>query len=224
MLVAAVLVGGCQKQVQKADDFPLSSSDAKKAKLFRKIDKKFENPEAHYQLGKLYQVDGLWKKAESEYHITLGYDPVHWRAEAALVKTVLSAGDDARAAPLAKNYINQAGYSAKASLLLGEAFQKELLNGYAFSCYQQGLALEPDSAVFHKKIGYYYLSQRQTARAEDYLRQSFQIDPYQTEVARELGRMGVIVKIPPKKQAKPFQFIDDIWNGIFPKKEKPAEP
>ena len=36
--------------------------------------------------------------------------------------------------------------------------------------------------------------------AEEYLRRSFQLNPYQPEVAGELGRMGVVVQIPRKRQ------------------------
>ena len=94
--------------------------------------------------------------------------------------------------------MNQAGTSASASLRLGQAFQRELLDDYAVACYQQALGLAPNSAAIHRQIGYYYLSKTDKVRAEGYLRRSFQIDPYQAEVAGVLGRMGVVVQVPRK--------------------------
>jgi hypothetical protein len=38
-------------------------------------------------------------------------------------------------------------------------------------------------------------------RAEDYLRRSFQIDPYQPEVAEQLGQMGVVIQVPRKAES-----------------------
>ena len=105
--------------------------------------------------------------------------------------------------------MNQASSSAEASLRLGQAFQKELLDEYALSCYQQAQALAPNSALLHRQIGYYYLSKGDKVMAQDYLRRSFQLDPYQAEVAGELGRLGVVVQIPRKTQ-KNTKKLDNI--------------
>ena len=72
------------------------------------------------------------------------------------------------------------------------------MDEYALVCYRQALGLSPNSAAIHKQIGYYYLSKKDMVLAEEYLRRSFQLDPYQPEVAGELGRMGVVVQIPRK--------------------------
>jgi len=48
------------------------------------------------------------------------------------------------------------------------------------------------------KMGYYYLSKNDKQRAKEYLARSFQINPGQWDVADELGRLGVPVRIPPK--------------------------
>ncbi len=37
------------------------------------------------------------------------------------------------------------------------------------------------------------------SRAEEHLRRSFEIDPLQSEIAYELGRMGVVVQTPRKR-------------------------
>ena len=199
ILVLSVLVFGCDQQAKRADEeIPLAPSAQWKTELLDKIEKKYNNPEAHYKLGKLYYNDGLWDKAQWEFNLTLRFAPVHWPAEAAIVKTLMSAGKEAEAKLSAERALNRAATSAEYSMLLGYAYQKESLDKYALECYRQALALAPDSAALHKQIGYYYLSKREMVRAEEYLRRSFELDPLQSEIAYELGRMGVVVQIPRK--------------------------
>jgi tetratricopeptide (TPR) repeat protein len=130
---------------------------------------------------------------------------MHRRAQAAIVKTLLAANNPARAKLASEMYMNQAGTSAEASLILGQAFQKELLDDYALACYQQAMGLAPNAAAIHKQIGYYYLAKNDRVRAEEYLRRSFQL-------AGELGRMGVIVQIP-RKTEKPSRKLDKALEG-----------
>ncbi len=217
VLVCLVLsLSGCGKQAQKKNklgvkDTPLSPVEEKKAKLLRKIDRKFENPDAHFALGQLYNDDGLWDKAEYEYNVTLSFDPAYRQAQAAMVKNLLQSDQQAKARMAADMYINQVSASARESLRLGRAFQDEQMDDYAIACYMQALNLIPNSAAIYKQIGYYYLSRHETVRAEEYLKRSFQLDPYQAEVAGELGRMGVVVRVPRKTQKNTKKF-DDILN------------
>jgi len=202
VVVVAVLAGGCQKTSEETiSEVTVGETQERKAELLNRIEAKYENPQAHYELGKLYQADGLWDKAEWHYNVALGFDPIHRQAQAAIVKLLAESGNQARSELSAEIYMNQAGTSASASLRLGQAFQRELLDDYAVACYQQALALAPNSAAIHRQIGYYYLSKTDKVRAEDYLRRSFQLDPYQAEVAGVLGRMGVIVQVPRKTEA-----------------------
>ena len=199
LLALTFLWAGCQQQnKKKIGEIQPTKTDKLKQTLLNKIEKKYGDAESHYELGKLYYDDGLWNKSEWEFNVAMGYDPAHRRAQAAMIKTLLAAGSDQKAKLMAEIYMNQAGTSAEASLLLGRAFQKELLDEYALDCYQQALALAPNSAVLHRQVGYYYLSKGDKVRAEENLKRSFQIDPYQAEVAGELGRMGIVVQIPRK--------------------------
>jgi tetratricopeptide (TPR) repeat protein len=141
--------------------------------------------------------------------VALGFDPIHRQAQAAVVKLLAESGNLARSDLSAEIYMNQAGTSASASLRLGQAFQRELMDDYAVACYQQALSLAPNSAAIHRQIGYYYLSKADKVRAEEYLRRSFQIDPYQAEVAGVLGRMGVVVQVP-RKTEKNTKKLDKI--------------
>lgn len=196
LLLAALILAGCQNGTQKEIEYGV---DAEKATLLEQIEKKYENPQAHYELGKLYHADGLLRKAEFEYRVAIGFDPVHYRAQAATVKVWRDMKDAERAKMAARMYMDQAAVKPEASLRLGRAFQDEGMDDYALQCYQQAANLAPNSAVVFKQLGFYYLAKGDQVRAEDYLRRSFQLDPYQSEVAGELGRMGVMVQIPNKK-------------------------
>jgi len=192
-------------------DEPLITDDLQKQKLLKRLDKKYDDAEAHYQLGKLYLADGLWTKAEMEFNLAVNFDPSLWKAEAAKVKAIMQSGNSQRAKLSAENAMNRASVSAEASLLLGRAFQKELMDDYALACYQQALRLAPNSAALNKQIGYYYLAKGDKVRAEEYLKRSFQLNPYQPEVAGELGRLGIIVQIP-RKQQKNTSTLDKLLN------------
>ena len=203
LLICPLLLGGCHKQKSNAlkiDKANKTPAELKKAGLLRTLDRKFENSDAHFELGQLYHADGMWSKAQYHYNIALSFAPVHRPAQAAMVKVLLDSGDNAKAKVTADIYINQVSNSATESLKLGLAFQKQLLDNYALSCYQQALYLAPNSAKIHRQIGYYYLSKKDRVRATEYLSRSFQLDPRQAEVAGELGRLGVQVRIPQKTQ------------------------
>jgi len=204
-LLVIIFLWGCVEADRKAgvvqvEEVSLTPVEQRKAELLEQIERRFERPDAHFELGKLYQVDGLWDKAEYEYGIVLRFVPSHREAQAALVKLLLQRGDETKANQSADTYIGQVSGSARNSLVLGHEFQKQGLDNYAHRCYQQALQQAPNSARIHKQIGYYYLSRNDKARALEYLKRSFQLDPYQPEVAGELGRLGVVVKVPQNPQ------------------------
>ena len=200
-LYCTVLLVGCNEQqtsaakVDRARNIPAA---ARKAELLKELERKFENPQVHFELAQLYQAEGLLQKAEYHYNVALTFDPVLTQAQAAMVKLFLDSGDTAKSRTYGDVYVNQASSAAVQSLRLAMSFQKEGLDDYALTCYQQALNLAPNSARIHKQIGYYYLSRGDKAQAKEYLVRSFQLDPNQPEVAGELGRLGVEVRIPQK--------------------------
>jgi len=160
------------------------------------LDRRYENPEAHFELGQLYQAERLWSRAEWHYNIALSFAPTNRQAQAAMVKVFIGSGETAKAETYADVYMSQVAGSPSGSLRLGLAFQNQRLDEYALACYQRALRLAPISAEIHKQMGYYYLSKSDKVRAKEYLTRSFELDPGQPEVAGELGRLGVEVKIP----------------------------
>jgi len=210
LLLCTTLIVGCKSQdVTGTGEVRTVPAEQRKADLLKTLDRKFENPQAHYELGRVYQSERRWIKAEYHYNVALSFDPAHSEAQAAMVKVFIESGDTAKSKTYADIYMNQAAGSASASFRLGLAFQKQLLDEYAFDSYMQALHLAPSSAKIHKQLGYYYLSKNDKVRAEEYLKRSFQLDPVQPEVAGELGRLGVEVRIPRKVERNPKK-IDKI--------------
>ena len=206
-IVFALILTGCtspggEKTAggQKAVEVKKTPTEKDKARLLKQIDRKFENPDAHYELGRLYQAEGLWAYALHHYEVALNFNPVHREAQAARIKVLMDGGDMTMAKLLADEYIRQASDSAEESLRLALAFQEQTLDEYAMTCYQQALRLAPNSAKINRQIGYYYLSKNDKETAKNYLTRSFQLNSNQPEVAGELGRLGVAVKIPRKTE------------------------
>ncbi|OQY07703.1 MAG: hypothetical protein B6I25_01180 [Planctomycetales bacterium 4572_13] len=197
-LLLALVWTGCESTPKAPDSANEETTiqQSPKAQLLEQIDRKYENPEAHYQLGKLAYTDGQLDKADFEYRVALGFNPVHYRAQAGVVRVAADQKQTERSQIIAELYISQAAVSAPASVRLGKAFQNEGLGEYALSCYYQATGLMPKSPEPYKLLGFYYLGENDQVRAEENLRRSFELDPYQTDVAGELGRMGVIIGLP----------------------------
>lgn len=199
VLLVCMLLGGCNGKA-KPKEVGRTEAERKKIKLQKEIEKKYENAEAHFKLGEVYQTEGLWNQAEDEFAIALNFDPVHRQAQASRVKVLASRGDAAKSKLLADEYIKQASVSPAASLQLALAFQEQGLDEYALKSYQQALYMAPDSAKINRQIGFYYLGKGDKSLAREYLSRSFQLNPNQPDVAGELGRLGVAVKIPRKSE------------------------
>jgi Tfp pilus assembly protein PilF len=204
LLLCTTLLVGCKSQnVTGTGEVRTVPAEQRKADLLKTLDRKFENPQAHYELGQVYLSERQWLKAEYHFSRAISFDPAHCEAQAAMVKVFIESGDTAKSKTYADIYMNQAAGSASVSFRLGFAFQKQLIDEYAFDSYMQALQLAPTSAKVHKQLGYYYLSKNDKVRAEEYLKRSFQFDPGQPEVAGELGRLGVEVRIPGKAVRNP---------------------
>lgn len=212
LLLLPLVPGGCRQglKLKEANELGEKSSEQKKAVLLEELDRRFENPDAHYELGRLYQEQQRWPQAEYHYNIALSFMPAHRPAQAAMVKVLLESGRSGQAGHYADVYKKQAAGSAKESLRLGAAFQQQQLYEYAMECYQQALKLAPESAQVHRQLGYYYLQRADKERAREYLSRSFELNPRQADVAGQLGRLGVEVKIPPK-EAKQAGFLEKIF-------------
>ncbi|MDH4202092.1 MAG: hypothetical protein OEV87_04300 [Phycisphaerae bacterium] len=196
LLLALSLAGCGSSEKAPTSDQVTAAAQTEKGQLLEKIDRRYENPEAHYKLGRLYYNEGALDRADFEYRVTLGFDPVHYRAQAGVVKVLEDQKAPQRAQTIAELYISQTAVSAKNSLRLGKAFENEGLSEYALSCYYQTIGLDPEMAEPYKLLGFHYLNAGDKVRAEENLRRSFELNPYQPDVSGELGRLGVIITTP----------------------------
>jgi uncharacterized protein HemY len=196
-LFCAMAVVGCQATgAASVDQNVRVAADIRKAELQRELDKKWENPDAHYQIGQLYHAEGDWSKAEWHYNIAIGFNPAHRDSQAALVKLHLDKGDKAKAEWAANSYMTQVASSPEQMLALGVAFEKQGLDDYTFKCYNDALKLAPNSPEVNRQLGYYYLNRNKPDLAKEYFIRSFQQNPSQMDIANELGKLGVAVRIP----------------------------
>jgi tetratricopeptide (TPR) repeat protein len=207
-LILCVLIGsvlfvlwGCEEMGQKPPGpvpIPPATSDPTEAQLLAELQLKFENPQAHYKLARVYHKAQNWNKAEWYYSNALGFDPANRAAQAGQVKLFIDRGEAAKAEQFANGYIRQAAPSVRETLRLGWEFRQVNLDDYALRCFRQALDTDATSFEANKQIGFYYRDKGDTAKAKQYLLRSFELNPRQPEVAGALGKLGVVVELPPE--------------------------
>jgi Tfp pilus assembly protein PilF len=193
-----LVVGGCPaptpNPAQGGAGNPVKFAPAEdEGVLLAEIDKDFSNAELHYRLGRVYHQKGKAASAEFEYERALVFDPLFFDAQAALVKLWQDSGNSARAAQETDRYIDRAG-NAKNLVGLGTAFQGQGMMEQAKRCFELAIQREPGNAIAYKQLGHYYLSKNDKTNATQMFTKSFELDPYQADVAKELGRLGITVK------------------------------
>ena len=196
-MLCALLVAGCRNtSTARVDQNVRAAADIHKAELLKELDKKWENPPVHFELGQLYHAAGDYSKAEYYYNIALGFNPAYREVQGAMVKLQLDKGDKPKADWVANGYMTQVASMPEQLLSLGAAFEKCGLDDYALKCYQEALKTAPDSSAVNRQLGYYYLNKNKKDLAKEYFIRSFQLNPDQPDVSGELGRLGVAVRIP----------------------------
>ena len=193
---ALVWIGCRPTRSPRVDQGLRAASDIRKAELVKEINNKWENPTAHYELGQLYHATGDYTNAERHYNFAIGFNPAYREAQAAIVKLQFDKGDKSKAEWAANAYMTQVASFPEQLLAMGVAFEKQGLDDYALKCYQDALKAEPGSYKVNRQLGYYYLAKNKKDLAKEYFIRSFQLNSSQPDVAGELGRLGVAVRIP----------------------------
>ena len=198
LCMVGLLLTGCRAPAQKP-----AESDARKAvklapvenegALLAAIEKDFSNPDLHYRLARVYHQKGQAASAEFEYERALVFDPLHFDSQAALAKLWQDSGNATKAEAEIDKYIDRAG-SAKNLIGLGMAFHRQAMLEPARRSYELAIQREPANPAGYKQMGLYYLDKNDRTNAGQMFARSFELDPYQSDVARELGRLGVTVK------------------------------
>jgi len=201
VLVSSVLfvLWGCEVEGPRTSniDRPATVPGEKtEAELLAAVNEKFENPQGHYDLARVYHKAQNWTKADYHYNVALGFDPAYRAVQAGIVKMWIDRGQTSKAEQLANTYIGQATVTVRDTLRLGWEFGQLGLDDYALRSYQQAVDAAPDSYEANRQIGFYYLSKGDQTKAKQYLMRSFDLYPRQPDVAGALGRLGVVVQLP----------------------------
>lgn len=195
-----LVLWGCNAGGPQASNVPpitTATSDPTEAQLLAKLQQKFEDPETHLELARVYHKAQNWNKAEWYYNNALGFDPGNKAAQAGLVKLFIDRGETAKAEQYANSYIVQAARtSVRETLRLGWEFKQVNLDDYTLRCFRQALASDPNSFEANKQMGFYYFEKSDQAQAKQYLLRSFELNPRQPQVAGALGKLGVVVELP----------------------------
>jgi tetratricopeptide (TPR) repeat protein len=194
LVLAIAIIAGCGPDKPVGPDTEQS--------LLGEISMKFENPDAHYKLAKIYHSQKQWIKAEYEYNIAIGFAPDNQWPEAGLVKMYEDWGRTEKA-QAAMDKALQTCVTDEELVMFAKALGKEGLHKRAQECYEYAIKVAKNKGGIYKEIGYYYLGIGDKVRAEDAFRKSLEIRPYQPDVSAELGRMGVKVVAPDIVHQKP---------------------
>jgi tetratricopeptide (TPR) repeat protein len=160
------------------------------------VDRNFQDPEAHYQLGEFYHAEGLWDRAQYQLDLAINFAPGFRKAQVALVRLLLDKGDRKAADATVEKFMRQLGNSPADLVDLAKAFEGAGLDQYALACLTEAARVSPTSAQPFKELGLYWKAKKDTAKAKQYLTRSLEQDPTQADVAEALGELGVVVEVP----------------------------
>jgi len=197
--ITALLTGAAVLALAGCGGGDQTANLTRKQQLEASLQTRYENPQAHYELGRIYHREGNYLRAEFHYNVAIGFAPTFREAQAALVRAYQDSREPEKARTAAQMYIQQAAVSADALMALGRAFHREGLSEYALQAYTRAQSIDPNDYLIPKQLGYFYLRQGDRVRAETALRRSFELNPDQPDVSAELGKMGVQVQVPPRK-------------------------
>lgn len=213
IVIVAALLAGCQPTAT-TDPLAGLSVEQQKQKLFDQIEARYEVPQAHYKLGQIFESEGDLRKAGYHYETAADFKPYFWTAQAASVKVYRDAGNLDKASRLETKWATMAA-NVDDCLSLARAYESAGLTAQAKAIYGRVETVAPESAKGYKASGYFYLHSGDKATAEEKFRRSFELDPYQSDVSAELGKMGVIVQSPRKTSP-------DLLGGLFGGGNKPT--
>jgi len=184
--ICILLLCGCKSSNVDNSVEPLSATE-QRAQLLAKLEQKFDDPATHVKVGRLFQAEGRFDDAQYHFERAYSFDPVYWPAQAAIVGLLQERGMTSEAEVAAELLMTKVARSAERSLDLGEAFEETKEDKFALRCYEQALHLDRRSARAHKMLGLYYLNRGDKVRAKEHLKQSYNLDWRQPDVAYHLG-------------------------------------
>ncbi|MEW5821362.1 MAG: tetratricopeptide repeat protein [Cyanobacteriota bacterium] len=138
-------------------------------------------PEAHNNLGKIYQEQGRLEEAQQEYQKAVDLDPRYGTALVNLGTVYQAKGELDTAADKYKQAIKLNSKDSTAHYHLGDVYQAQGNFNDAIKELQTSLYQNPNSAPVHDKLGEVYEKQGNEAAAINEYRKAINIKPEYTE-------------------------------------------
>lgn len=199
LITGVIVFTGCQT-AGNVYSTPISQ---KEQYLLSLVDRNFQDPQAHYLLAQYYHTEGRWDKALYQIDLALRFGPYFRKAQVAKVRYLLDQDKTSLAQEAVDRFVKQSARNPDGLVDLAKTLQQEGLDQYALYCLEQAKTLCPKSPLVFKELGLYHLAKDQTTRAREYLLRSFELNPTQADVARALGRIGVVVEAPKPQSSLP---------------------
>jgi Flp pilus assembly protein TadD len=190
------VMAGCRTPSTPRPDLAMDTIPDKESYLLAKLSTRYQNAEAHCDLGRYYLNQGLTDKAKYHLETALGFDSALRPAQAANIKLTSQLEGEMAGQRLCAEYQRPLLSSTPEMIKLAKALADEGMDTLSLSCFQRILALQPDSAEAHRQLGYFYLTRENNEKAKLHFSRSFELNPNQPDVAGELGRMGVTIETP----------------------------
>ena len=152
--------------------------------------------QAHYFLGRAYQLNGEPSKAEEELGFAVTLDPSNYRALLTLASLKLEAGNAYEAADLAQKALSQNPNLDEARLILGAALTAKKDYRAAATELQAFIVKNPDNPAGMIQLGRLNMAQGNTAAAESRFEAALKIDPDNLPAMTELVKLYEVQKKP----------------------------
>jgi len=194
-LVICVLAG-CRTPSNPSRNRAMDTIPDKESYLLSELKTRYQNAEAHCELGRYYLNQGSMDKAKFHLETALGFDSALRPAQAAYIRLTSELEGEMAGQRLCAEYQRPLLSSVPEMIKLANALGDEGLDTLSLSCFQRILSIQPNSAEAHRQLGYFYLARKDNEKAKLHFSRSFEANPNQPDVAGELGRMGVTIETP----------------------------
>jgi|GEM_PF-708715 len=149
-------------------------------------------PEAHYNLGRVYKIQGFIKEALVEFQIAVQLKPDYLAAKRELeaLKKTLEADIDAQLRLQGKDTVSQTAFDKLPSGEL-ESKAREALNqgkiSEAIKLYKQLSEDNPRDSSVHKMLGFLYFRENKYSDAIENYNKALNLTPTDSEISYSLG-------------------------------------
>ena len=150
-LFLAITISGCYNP-PFGDFHPNTTPEQKKIELQRSLNRKYNDPRAHFLLGQLYHADRALDDAQFHYEEALRFGPFYQPAQAAMLRLLIDRGDKVGAEDDYQDYLNLAGDSPDNILALARELDKQKVDDFALRCFEQAREIAPNSDKVHPLI------------------------------------------------------------------------